>query len=131
MEDVRQHACSACPYRRDVPSGIWVAEEYSKLTEYDAPTSEQPFGPFMCHAKTESYCHGWAVVHSNRGREYELIALRFAGCPTIPEPSVPLFDSGTEAANHGMADIGKPSEEAECAMTRLIKKYPRLELIEE
>jgi hypothetical protein len=27
----RRRPCSSCPYRRDVPSGLWSAEEYDKL----------------------------------------------------------------------------------------------------
>lgn len=64
----------ACPYRKDVPSGVWDASEYDKLPAYDAPTAEQPFAPFACHATPEKLCHGWAVCHSNRGSAFELIA---------------------------------------------------------
>jgi len=83
---------------------------------------------FACHATPQAYCHGWAVVHMNRGHERELLALR-AWPPEgeIPEPVVPLFASGNEAADHGERDIENPSGEALRVMTRLIAKHPRLQ----
>lgn len=54
--------CMACPYRKDVASGVWAPEEYVKLTLYDAPTCGQPFQPFACHATPDKYCHGWGGV---------------------------------------------------------------------
>ncbi|WP_336794377.1 DUF6283 family protein [Gordonia malaquae] len=41
--------CESCPYRRDVPSGVWAESEYEKLRAYDAPTGEQPVRLFLCH----------------------------------------------------------------------------------
>jgi hypothetical protein len=117
----------ACPYRRDVPSGVWAAHEYDKLVDYDRPTAEQPRAPFMCHATPEVYCHGWAVVHCSRGHENDLLALRverFRG--EIPEERAPLFSSGAEAAEHGKRDIDNPSDEAIAVATRLSGKYTRL-----
>ena len=124
---VRSESCSACPYRRDVPSGVWGAHEYDKLPPYDAPTARQPLNGFACHATPSHYCHGWAVVHSNRGSEHELLALRvFAARTAIPEPGVPLFASGAEAAEHGKRDIDNPSPEAVAVVERLMSKYDRL-----
>lgn len=125
---VRKEPCSTCPYRLDVPSGVWAAHEYEKLRPYDLPTAEQPMGTFGCHATPEHYCHGWAVVHSNRGHHYDLLALRIwhpeGG---IPAAAVPLFASGNEAADWGQSDIEDPSPEAHEVMQRLLRKYPRLE----
>jgi hypothetical protein len=127
MNEVRKEPCSSCPYRRDVPSGVWAADEYDKLVDYDKPTGEQPFAAFGCHATPEHYCHGWAVVHSNRGHQYDLLALRiYAPGVEIPESAVPLFSSGAEAAEHGKADIEGPSVEAKAVAGRLIRKYERL-----
>ena len=40
--------CGSCPYRQDVPSGVWAASEYEKLPAYDAPeTFMQPPGLFI------------------------------------------------------------------------------------
>lgn len=130
MSRIRTQACAACPYRRDVASGVWAAEEYDKLVAYDAPTAEQPIATFQCHATPDFYCHGWAVVHSNRGSAYELLALRFAllrgPVGQIPEPAVPLFESGAEAAEHGKRSIAKPTRRARKTMDRLKARYPRL-----
>lgn len=126
MDTVRSQPCSACPYRQDVPSGVWSAHEYDKLRDYDKPTGEQPFEAFACHATPEHLCHGWAVVHTTRGNEYDLLALRIHGYPDIPDAGVPLFASGNEAADHGQADIEQPSEEAIAAVEKLSRKYDRL-----
>lgn len=32
-EEPSPRLCESCPYRRDVPSGIWDRSEYAKLTE--------------------------------------------------------------------------------------------------
>jgi len=127
MTDVRSQPCSACPYRRDVPSGLWAAHEYDKLRDYDKPTPEQPWQVFMCHATPEHYCHGWAVVHTSRGNDRDLLALRVHGYPEIPEAGVPLFACGNDAADWGQADINDPSDEAKDTMQRLVRKYPRLQ----
>lgn len=128
---VRSQSCSACPYRRDVPSGVWAEQEYEKLVEYDRPTGDQPLGAFRCHATPESYCHGWVNVHSNRGHEHELLALRLTG--DVPDPDdramtkdPALFDSGTEAAEHGKRELDDPSDEAIETAARLQRKYERL-----
>jgi hypothetical protein len=119
--------CSSCPYRRDVPSGVWAASEYELLRPYDNPTGDQPAAVFACHATPEALCHGWAVVHSNRGHDHELLALRIWP-PTgdIPEPGVPLYGSGNEAADHGQAEIEAPSDDARATTDRLLRKFPRL-----
>lgn len=132
MTKVRQESCSACPYRKDVPSGVWAAHEYDKLAEYDAPTGQQPMAPFMCHATPEHFCHGWTVCHSNRGHNHELLALRlarslFSQNVEIPREGVPLFSSGAEAAEHGKREIDNPSDEAREVVSRLMRKYDRLE----
>lgn len=119
--------CEACPYRRDVASGVWGEHEYDKLREYDNPTSSQPFAVFACHASPQVLCHGWVMVHQNRGHEYELVALRVWPMEgPMPEMVVPLFDSGTEAADHGVADLYWPSEQALATQARLKRKHPRL-----
>jgi hypothetical protein len=126
MSEVRSQPCSSCPYRRDVPSGVWAESEYEKLRDYDAPTGEQPLATFHCHATPEHLCHGWVAVHMHRGHANELLALRMWPVTTIPPISPDLFGSGNEAADHGEADIATPSDEAEVVVDRLIRKYPRL-----
>lgn len=132
MTEVRREPCSSCPYRRDVPSGLWAASEYEKLIPYDAPTWAQPLNAFSCHATPDFYCNGWAIVSG-----YDSMALRVAetrnplrqlsgdGAFVIPEPTVPLFATHTEAAEHGLRDVEHPKDEAIEAVTRLRRKYQR------
>jgi hypothetical protein len=127
MSTIRSQPCSACPYRQDCPSGLWAEHEYEKLREYDAITPDQPMAAFHCHATPEALCYGWAVVHTSRGNEYDLLALRiWQPDGPIPGPGVPLFGSGNEAADHGQQDIEQPSDEAKETVARLMRKYPRL-----
>lgn len=127
MSEIRSMPCSACPYRQDVPSGLWEAHEYEKLRDYDNPTFAQPMATFGCHATPEHLCHGWAVVHTSRGNEFDLLALRFGSHGPVPEAGVPLFASGNEAADWGQRDLDDPSDEALDAMDKLLRKYPRLQ----
>lgn len=126
MNEIRKEPCSSCPYRCDVPSGVWAENEYEKLRRYDEPTYAQPREAFACHATPEHLCHGWAVVHG-----WELLALRLLGTRgpvELPEPFVALFRSGNEAADHGMADIEAPAEDAVVLQERLLRKHPRLKV---
>lgn len=119
--------CQFCPYRRDCPSGVWASEEYERLRLYDAETFVQPTAGFSCHTSPDHLCNGWAIVHSGRGHEHELLALRIRWPDGgIPVAAVPLFASGVEAADHGQADIRTPTVEAVAAINRLIRKHPRL-----
>lgn len=127
MTDIRKESCTACPYRRDVPSGVWAAQEYDKLAEYDAETGEQPAGAFHCHATPDVLCHGWVVVHGRQDHAHEPLAFRMWGIdPSTVEEGTPLFSSGAEAAEHGKRDIENPSQEAVAVVERLQGKYDRL-----
>jgi hypothetical protein len=128
VSSIRSESCSSCPYRRDVPSGVWAAHTYDLLPPYDEPTAKQPMKLFMCHATTDHVCHGWAVCGMKQDHEHELLALR--AWPVegdVPEERIPLFDSHTEAAEHGKRDIEDPSEEAIATVDRLLGKYERLQ----
>lgn len=125
-DTIRSQPCSACPYRLDVPSGVWDPREYEKLRDYDRPTGDQPFAPFGCHATPEHYCHGWAVVHTSRGNAFDLLALRLLGIEDIPQAGVPLFDSGNDAADWGQRDADDPSPAAHEVVARLMRKYDHL-----
>lgn len=119
--------CESCPYRRDVPSGVWVAEEYAKLPAFDRPTAEQPPGLFLCHQQDGRACAGWAGCHDMDAS----LALRFAAIFGVPAETleaiydyvspVPLWPSGAAAAAHGLAAIDAPPADAE----RLIDKLTR------
>ena len=45
--NVLKSPCATCPYRRDVPAGIWHPTEYAKLAEFDE--SPGPLKTFLCH----------------------------------------------------------------------------------
>ena len=118
--------CESCPYRRDVPSGVWSADEYAKLRDYDAQTYDQPMAAFQCHQTERDnpqarLCAGWVGTHG-----VELLALRLEVSRGEVGPEVfdyttdvPLFASGTEAAEHGEADIEHPGEQARALVAKI------------
>jgi hypothetical protein len=125
--------CRSCPYRRDVPSGVWHETEYDKLPGYDGDTSEQlaagAMGAFYCHQNDGRLCAGWVGCHDMN----ESLGLRFAvkAGHISPEEweealdyvsSVPLFGSGAEAAAHGRAEIEQPGVQARRTIDRLTRK---------
>lgn len=126
--------CTSCPYRRDVPSGIWAASEYAKLPAYDADTAAQPSQVFLCHQNDHDsdrtrVCAGWAGCHDGT----HLLALRFAAVTGSMTPEaidatmdyrspVPLWRSGTEAARHGLAEIGRPGGRALETMSKISRR---------
>lgn len=123
--------CASCPYRRDVPPGIWAREEYEKLPDYDEPTMFQPRGVFLCHQHDRDtehapVCGGWAGCHDGD----ELLSLRFAvldGSMTIEVADavrdyvspVLLFASGAEAAEHGLSGLRTPGSDAIKAIEKI------------
>lgn len=130
MSDKPHHAlkapCKSCPYRKDVPSGVWAAEEYEKLKAYDGDTFDQLTNGgttlFLCHQQNNALCSGWLGCHGTD----ELLALRLHAKHVDAsvfgyETDVPLFSSGAEAARHGLRDIDGPSERAD----RVIRKLER------
>jgi hypothetical protein len=131
MSEVKPPAprpCESCPYRLDVPSGVWAVEEYEKLPQYDGPTWAQPLRVFLCHQQTGRACAGWAGCHDGD----ELMALRTAvaaGHMTVEAVEetaryvspVPLFGSGREAALHGLRDVRAPGP----AARKVIDKFDR------
>ncbi|MEB3023022.1 MULTISPECIES: DUF6283 family protein [Mycolicibacter] len=130
--------CASCPYRRDVPSGIWHQDEYAKLPHYDEPTYDQPLNAFLCHQNGPDdphgrLCAGWVGCHGG-----ELLALRVAAADGRLNPDdaarafyyrtpVPLFSSGAEAATHGMRDLEFPSEAALSTAAKIARRRPDIE----
>lgn len=124
--------CTTCPYRVDVPSGIWAKEEYEKLVAYDRPTFEQPPNLFMCHQSNNSLCTGWVQSHANREHAFDLLALRMIDRRKVDvdqvskvaqsEPMVKLFLTGSGARRHGLKQLAKPGPKAKSAMKRITKK---------
>lgn len=117
--------CGTCPYRLDVPSAIWAAEEYEKLPRYDGETIEQLLaggtGLFFCHQNDGHLCAGWVGCHDMQ----HMIALRLH--EVAPETydyvsPIPLFESGAAAAAHGMARIDNPDRQAIAAIQKLERR---------
>lgn len=123
----RKSPCASCPYRCGVPSGIWDAEEYEKLPEYDNEMPEQPLGSFKCHQgdKDGDVCAGWLGYKDPN----DLLAVRLGIAMGHLDPScmdyttsVPLFATGAEAAEHGMAEVDGPGREALKAIDKIRRK---------
>lgn len=123
--------CVSCPYRQDVPSGLWVREEYEKLPDYDKPTGNQPPAAFFCHQNDGRLCAGWVGCHGT-----DALGLRIL-LYTVPrkdadaiinyETDVPLFASGTEACVHGLEEIDDPGPAAKLLMMKITEKRERAE----
>lgn len=114
--------CGSCPYRRDVPSGIWHPTEYEKLPLYDGETWEQSPAAFLCHQRDGHLCGGWLACHGPS----ELLALR-GFTPVDPSTfeyrtTVPVFASGREARDHGMKDVKQPGMRAQKMVSGILRK---------
>jgi Family of unknown function (DUF6283) len=121
--------CVSCPYRLDVPSGVWAYEEYRKLATYDRETAEQDPGVFLCHQQDGKLCAGWVAVHD---MDHSL-GLRLAVSMGVISPEdaetildyttdVPLHGSGLAAALHGARSIPDPGPEARRMIARLERR---------
>lgn len=122
----RKTPCATCPYRKNVPQGIWDWEEYSKLERYDAETGEQPPNLFMCHQGEGDICMGW---WSCGGQPFEMLAARLAvirGEIDLEEldniTSVPLHETHTAAAGHGYGGVNNPDARARRAIDKIVAK---------
>lgn len=120
----RKNPCPSCPYRRDVPSGVWDESEYEKLLRYDLPTGSQPPGVFMCHQGDGYLCSGWCAVHGD-----ESLGLRLGVSFGQVDPesigyttTVPLHPSGRAAYEHGMREYLSPGQRAVDTITKIVKK---------
>lgn len=128
---VAKAPCKSCPYRQDVPSGVWAPEEYEKLPTYDGEIIDQlqagALGLFMCHQKDGCLCAGWLATHGTDN----LLALRMNGAKVKDEvwgykTKVPVWSSGQEACDHGLADIEQPGDQANRVINRLTRKIDGL-----
>jgi hypothetical protein len=124
--------CKSCPYRRDVPSGVWAESEYKKLPAYDREIHYQPPTAFFCHQQNGKLCAGWCGTHDMD----ESLGLHIAVRVGLIKPDdyeaaldyvspVPLFSSGAEAAEHGLRDLEAPSDKACRTIDRLTVKANR------
>lgn len=120
----RKSPCASCPFRRDVPSGIWHESEYEKLPMYDGDASEQrSVRVFSCHQNGVDVCSGW-LAHRD---PLDMLAVRIGLISDALDPScadystdVPLFTSGQEAAEHGTRHIADPTVDARDSIRKII-----------
>jgi len=117
--------CGTCPYRQDVPSGIWSRHEYEKLPHYDGEIFDQmmagAFGLFMCHQRDGCLCGGWLKTHGPDN----LLALRMRDVdPSVwtYDPPTPCWASGQEAHDHGVRDVEYPGADARRKIDGLLKQ---------
>lgn len=122
----RKTPCASCPYRKNVPSGVWDESEYQKLPRYDGEMHEQNAdATFMCHQQDGCVCSGWLGHRDPEG----MLAVRLGVMRGHLDPSVldyttdvPLFASGAEAAEHGMKELLSPNEDAVAVMLKIVRK---------
>lgn len=121
--------CNSCPYRRDVPSGVWSEEDYNKLPRYDVDTAYQPQRCFLCHQGNGRVCAGWVGCHGG----HRLLGLRLAAIDGRMSDGdvraamdyrspVPLFGSGADAATHGLAELERPGPGADRIRYKLVRQ---------
>jgi hypothetical protein len=124
---VMKAPCKSCPYRKDVPSGVWAEEEYEKLPGYDGEIIDQiqngGTALFLCHQKDGCLCAGWLATHGTDN----LLALRLHSGSVTPDvwgykTDVPCFASGQEACDHGRRDIEQPGPKAGKIIDQLVRK---------
>lgn len=121
----RRTPCASCPYRQNVPSGIWHPDEYAKLARYDGPTHEQTaVAVFSCHQGDGDVCAGW-LGHRDPA---DILAVRIGVVAGDLDPAcaeyttdVPLFESGAAAAAHGCRDVATPAVDAQAAIDKITR----------
>jgi hypothetical protein len=106
---------------------VWSAGEYEKLREYDDAGWEQPLSIFQCHQNGQEddrarLCAGWVACHGQ-----DLLGLRIGVARGWIDPGVldyttdvPVFASGTEAAEHGERDIDFPGVQARAMVAKIV-----------
>lgn len=128
---INRSPCASCPYRCDVPSGVWDASEYEKIKPFDAQFPVQPMAWFLCHYSTGALCRGWLDCHGDsllivrlgiaRGDKFSEALLRALD----EKPAVAVFRSAAAAARHGRRDISNPGKRAVVFMDRILKTRGR------
>jgi Family of unknown function (DUF6283) len=124
MHELRPRPCASCPYRCDVAPGVWSADEYAKLTEYDGDTAYQSPTWFGCHSDDgQTVCAGW-LGHRDPA---DLLGVRIgvsagwlppAACTY--QTDVDLFATGAEAAAHGLSAIDEPGDETVSTVAKIV-----------
>lgn len=124
----RRSPCGSCPYRVDVPPGVWDASEYGLLPMYDGDIGDQveakAFAPFYCHQADGRICSGWLGV----GDPVNLLAVRIGIVDGRLDPScvgyltrVRLHSSHGAAAAFGLSRIENPPVEAREVVAKILR----------
>lgn len=122
----RKNPCASCPFRKNVPSGIWDETEYQKLATYDGEMHEQSAtASFMCHQEDGCVCSGWLAYRNPE----DMLAVRLGLILGELDKScldyttdVPLFETGAAAAEHGMKQYTAPGQDAARAISKITRK---------
>lgn len=119
--------CGSCPYRTDVPAGIWDASEYEKLPAYDGAIFDQlasgATALFFCHQQDGKLCAGWVASHNKTANLAMRLNSRSLDDSVWDYDSpVPVFASGAEAAEHGLSGVEDPDNRARVAIAKLTRK---------
>lgn len=123
MAEIPHGPCSSCPYRQDVPPGVWDPAEYDLLPRYDAETFEQPTTAFLCHYNNGNLCGGWLAAHDIEGLLAIRLGIRRGHIPVEVldyETDVPCWGSGEQARAYGQR-FEAPSDAARAAIARIEK----------
>jgi hypothetical protein len=120
--------CASCPYRKEVPTGIWDGSEYVKLLDQDHPGG----AVFLCHLSggkpksEERLCVGWLL--DQKKRDLPNLALRIrliaeAGAAKLWEE---LTDEGLELYESILAMVWANTGKAFPSRHPLAKKLKKM-----
>jgi len=101
MNHDAREPCKTCPYRKDVPRGIWTKDEYRNLLAQDR--NEFRGATFLCHqgrklpAEEQGFCVGWLLDQRTRGISSIQLRIHL------------MMNKDRDAANRQLKDIRPPS----------------------
>lgn len=121
---VAPRPCNTCPYATATPPGTWHPDEYEKLPRYDTNVS---LATFLCHQSAatgvSTACRGWLSVHRESAAARLAVASgKITNAERYAPDVVPLYTSGQEARDAGLAGVANPGPRARQAIDRLVQK---------
>lgn len=104
----RREPCEQCPWRKDLPTGVFPAEAYrqSASTAYD-----QAFNTFACHmsgSKNPATCAGFLLQNADNNVGVRLMAMDGRIKGPITDGGKPLYDSYKDMAVANGVDPDDP-----------------------
>jgi hypothetical protein len=90
----------------------------------------QPHAAFYCHQQDGRLCAGWVACHTAQHHGHVLAIRLMRGdhdtrAIETYTTDVPVFESGMEAAIHGISEVAHPGQEALKMIDRLERKAAR------